>query len=374
MNRIEAGYTAEDLVGVLHPSSPMANSTSLGSKAKMKPWSGPLPKPRVSLAFTLGDFLLGNLRGEKADQQISKSSSPAGIRSGLDPKIPWFASLNRDGPHTRPKSHQPNRLKVSCPIDQSRGSAILHTRRFIQHQKPSRRLYAEVVMAGGAGSGPSKAGGGIHASSLQGNRGRLNLRPFSHGSHDRGTGRGRGFSGTGGGRGQTRSRGGGDHDDARTSRGGRGRGHAYHTDHGGSSNLEDHGKKRPADATALGDAGIEEKGKKHWEDLCCEVCEAEHLTSKCPIFLGLKPTAIFYGFAGDLGFFQIPHDGPVAKAPKKETTTALITIKQGNISADLTKSELARLIPIKWTWLVQQHGDGFLVPFSSKVELQRMVA
>ncbi|GJN28162.1 hypothetical protein PR202_gb16255 [Eleusine coracana subsp. coracana] len=37
-------------------------------------------------------------------------------------------------------------------------------------------------------------------------------------------------------------------------------------------------------------------------------------------------------------------------------------------------SELHRLIPIKWTWTVQQQGNGFLVPFPSKVELDRMVA
>ncbi|GJN04973.1 hypothetical protein PR202_ga22558 [Eleusine coracana subsp. coracana] len=82
----------------------------------------------------------------------------------------------------------------------------------------------------------------------------------------------------------------------------------------------------------------------------------------------------FCGFAGDLGFFQIPFDGAGSKAPKKESSTAHITIKQGTIMADMIKSELERLIPIKLTWSVQQNGDGFLVPFPSKVELQRMVA
>ncbi|GJN04225.1 hypothetical protein PR202_ga21750 [Eleusine coracana subsp. coracana] len=365
---LEAGYSAEDLVGVLQPSSPMATSSQTGSKAKMKPWSGPLPKPRVSPTRTIGDFLPGNLHGEPTEQQISKSSSPSRNRSGLDPEFPRDASLNRDGSHTGPKSHQPNyHLKVSCATDQSKGIETLRSRRFLQQQKPSRRSYAEVVMVGGVGSGPSKAGGGIHASSHRGNHGRPNLRPFSCCGFDRGRGRG---SGTGGGRGQAGTRG-GRGNDARTARGDRGRGQA---EHGGSSNLDDHGKKRPADATVFDDAGIEDKGKKHQKNLCCEVCEAKHLTSECPIYLGPTPAAIFCGFASDLGFFQIPHEGHASKVPKKETATAHITIKQGNISADLIKSELAWLIPIKWTWLVQQHGDGFLVPFPSKVELQIMVA
>ncbi|GJN35082.1 hypothetical protein PR202_gb23815 [Eleusine coracana subsp. coracana] len=67
-------------------------------------------------------------------------------------------------------------------------------------------------------------------------------------------------------------------------------------------------------------------------------------------------------------------DGPAGKVPKKENATAHITVKQGNITAEVIKVELERLIPIKWSWLVQQHSDGFLVPFPSKVELQRMVA
>lgn len=52
----------------------------------------------------------------------------------------------------------------------------------------------------------------------------------------------------------------------------------------------------------------------------------------------------------------------------------MISIKEGNIPADLIKKELARLIPVKWTWTAVAHGDGFLVQFSCEVELQRMVA
>ncbi|KAL5669075.1 hypothetical protein ACJX0J_021296, partial [Zea mays] len=38
------------------------------------------------------------------------------------------------------------------------------------------------------------------------------------------------------------------------------------------------------------------------------------------------------------------------------------------------RSEMARLIPVRWQWTVQAHSDGFVVPFPSIVELQRMVA
>ncbi|KAL5647208.1 hypothetical protein ACJX0J_041563, partial [Zea mays] len=60
--------------------------------------------------------------------------------------------------------------------------------------------------------------------------------------------------------------------------------------------------------------------------------------------------------------------------PLKESSTAFITAKEGTITAELVKSELARLIPVRWTWAVQSHANGFVVPFPSKVELQRMVA
>lgn len=42
------------------------------------------------------------------------------------------------------------------------------------------------------------------------------------------------------------------------------------------------------------------------------------------------------------------------------------------MSAELVKAEMTRLIPIKWEWVVHEHGKKtFLVP--SKVELQRMI-
>jgi hypothetical protein len=49
-------------------------------------------------------------------------------------------------------------------------------------------------------------------------------------------------------------------------------------------------------------------------------------------------------------------------------------VKEGNVSADLVKSELSRLIQVKWNWSIQKHEDGFLVPFPCSVELQRMIS
>ena len=51
-------------------------------------------------------------------------------------------------------------------------------------------------------------------------------------------------------------------------------------------------------------------------------------------------------------------------------TSALITLEEGAVSVELLKSELARIILVRWDWSVQEHGDkAFLVPFPSKVEL-----
>ncbi|TVU29361.1 hypothetical protein EJB05_20925, partial [Eragrostis curvula] len=101
----------------------------------------------------------------------------------------------------------------------------------------------------------------------------------------------------------------------------------------------------------------------------------EHHTSKCGLLLGPKPSAISWGFGGKGEvFFQIPYD-KAAPIPKKVTATAMITIVEGEVSADLVKAELVRLIPVKWDWVVRPHGNNkYLVTFPCQVELQRMVA
>lgn len=188
--------------------------------------------------------------------------------------------------------------------------------------------------------------------------------PSTHGHRDRG----RGYGGHGRGR--------SDHEE-HTEAGGRGhgRGRGY-GGHDQEPTATDHGKSQVDNKKRTADAGDEPKdtGKKHKEVVSCDICDENHLTSECPIYFGPKPYANFCGYAGEGGFYQVPYDGTVAKVPRKESATALISIKEGNISAELIKSELARLIPVKWTWAPVTHGDGFLVQFPCKVELQRMVA
>jgi hypothetical protein len=93
------------------------------------------------------------------------------------------------------------------------------------------------------------------------------------------------------------------------------------------------------------------------------------------VFNRPKLHALLCGFAcGDLGFFQIRTCGAKGLTPRKDNATSFITIKEGNITPYLVKFELSHLIPINWTWSIQHHVDGFVVPFPYKVELQRMVA
>jgi hypothetical protein len=85
--------------------------------------------------------------------------------------------------------------------------------------------------------------------------------------------------------------------------------------------------------------------KKWKDDLFCEFCEGEHKTRDCPIYNVPKSHAVFCCFPGSkLGFFKISMEGPPGKAPKRENATALMSAKEGVLTADLIKAELARLV------------------------------
>jgi hypothetical protein len=59
----------------------------------------------------------------------------------------------------------------------------------------------------------------------------------------------------------------------------------------------------------------------------------------------------------------------------QSSTAALITVEAGEVYAQLLKIELARIIPVRWDWEVQQLGaKSFVVPFPSKEELDCMIA
>jgi len=76
-----------------------------------------------------------------------------------------------------------------------------------------------------------------------------------------------------------------------------------------------------------------------------------------------------------LGFFQIQ----VARnsqivMPTQSAMAALITVEVGELSAKLLRSELARIIPVRWDWEVQEQGvNSYVVLVPSTTELERMI-
>jgi hypothetical protein len=85
----------------------------------------------------------------------------------------------------------------------------------------------------------------------------------------------------------------------------------------------------------------------------------------------------FCGAAEDgMGFFQIQaaRSNQIVN-PAQALFAALITVETGEVNAKVISSELARIIPVHWDWEVQELGNkSFMVPFSSKEELERMIA
>ena len=109
----------------------------------------------------------------------------------------------------------------------------------------------------------------------------------------------------------------------------------------------------------------------------CTICTEEHFTNQCPLLRGPKPTVAYCGAAEDgLGFFQIQaaRNSQIVMAAQS-LAAALITVEAGEVSANLLRFELARIIPVRWDWEVQDHGaNSYVVPFPSTAELERMVA
>ncbi|KAL5647508.1 hypothetical protein ACJX0J_041863, partial [Zea mays] len=70
------------------------------------------------------------------------------------------------------------------------------------------------------------------------------------------------------------------------------------------------------------------KGKKRREELCCEICEADHILDECPVF------------NGESGFFQIPTWGAKGVIPRSDGVTAFITVKEGSILGATQKVDM----------------------------------
>jgi len=76
-----------------------------------------------------------------------------------------------------------------------------------------------------------------------------------------------------------------------------------------------------------------------------------------------------------MGFFQIQTGNKHHIVDTFQSScAALITLEVGEVSAQLLQTELARIIPVRWDWEVQQLGaKSFVVPFPSREELDRMM-
>lgn len=109
--------------------------------------------------------------------------------------------------------------------------------------------------------------------------------------------------------------------------------------------------------------------------LYCEICESkDHVATRCPIFRSTnKPIAQLCGYAADgLGFFHIPLSA--GQRIRHDPKAALVKVTNGQMTINAVISELQRLIPGKWEWVVHDNGDGtFRTIFPSAAELSRMV-
>jgi len=86
----------------------------------------------------------------------------------------------------------------------------------------------------------------------------------------------------------------------------------------------------------------------------CIICIEEHFTNLCPLLRGPKPSVAYCGAAEDGGgFFQIQaaRNNQIVM-PVHSAATALITVEAGEVSAHLLRSELSRIIPVRWAWEV----------------------
>jgi hypothetical protein len=125
------------------------------------------------------------------------------------------------------------------------------------------------------------------------------------------------------------------------------------------------------------DQGKEKRKRKDKEKLECTICTEDHYTNQCPLLQGPKPVVAFCGAAEDgMGFFQIQaaRSNQIVN-PAQVSFAALITVKTGEVNAQLIRSQLARIIPVRWDWEVQDLGNKFfVVPLPSKEEPERMIA
>jgi hypothetical protein len=96
--------------------------------------------------------------------------------------------------------------------------------------------------------------------------------------------------------------------------------------------------------------GKQKRKRKDKEKLECTICTEDHYTNQCPLLRGPKPAVAFCGAAEDgMGFFQIQaaRNNQIVNSAQV-SFAALITVETGEVNAQLIRSELARIIPVRW--------------------------
>jgi hypothetical protein len=302
-------------------------------------WKGPLLPARRSPPRTIGDVLLPAMQAAGAVK---------GTASSLAPKLPRRHSKSNsralqmsggpkgDGPSKRRSGFDQLRRKLASRV------AIASTHLHAASTVVDRRSYAQVVMAGGSTARYAR-GGAVAAEDRprSTNFRQLTSRARGAGRHrgaeqGRGRGRGRGREGAGRGAGTQDGRRG-----RRDETAGAGSSDVHAAVRGSVSQEVANGKQKGTE--------LDQPAAKKKRVLRCSICSGEHFTSSCPQLHGHKPAATFCGLAREgLGFFHIPTDGMTpAVMPERESATALITITRGEVSPQLLKSELIRILLVE---------------------------
>ena len=115
--------------------------------------------------------------------------------------------------------------------------------------------------------------------------------------------------------------------------------------------------------------------------LYCDICDCnEHAMERCPIYRSVQPDTkkanaftIPCGYAVEgLGFYYI--NSPESFKNKVESKTEMIRVSGGSLTAANVTSEMERLFPGGWRWIVEETGaNTFRTVFPSRAEMQRMV-
>lgn len=89
-------------------------------------------------------------------------------------------------------------------------------------------------------------------------------------------------------------------------------------------------------------------------DIRCDVCDStKHVKARCPLYkVAAKMFAVPCGYAVEgLGFYYIPNTAVIKDRNDK---TVMIRVIEGSLTTAQVTSELERLIPGRWKWVVEE--------------------